>query len=114
MALDSYASPNIIPELRQPNAAAGKITLGAGQNGCYAQCEEKKAKYGRISIRTDLVIRLYSLEGTMTNLQLEERFRALEKDYDALISTKYTAQNVLTHTMETYVDSGKYKTGSPE
>ena len=27
MALDSYASPNIIPELRQPNAAAGKITL---------------------------------------------------------------------------------------
>ena len=28
MALDSYASPNIIPELRQPNAAAGKITLG--------------------------------------------------------------------------------------
>lgn len=45
----------------------------------------------------------------MTNLQLEERFRALEKDYDALISTKYTAQNVLTHTMETYVDSGKYK-----
>lgn len=79
MALDSYASPNIIPELRQPNAAAGKITLGAGQNGCYAQCEEKKAKYGRISIRTDLVIRLYSTEGTMTNLQLEERFRALEK-----------------------------------
>ena len=28
MALDSYASPNIIPELSQPNAAAGKITLG--------------------------------------------------------------------------------------
>lgn len=45
----------------------------------------------------------------MTKQTLKERFNALEQDYDALISTKYTDQSVLTHKMETYVDSGKYK-----
>lgn len=57
----------------------------------------------------NLVTRLCSLEDTMTNQQLEERFKALEKDYEALISTKYTERSVLTHSMETYVDSAKYQ-----
>ncbi|BEN12032.1 hypothetical protein SMETP3_25200 [Serratia marcescens] len=57
----------------------------------------------------NLVTRLCSPEDTMTNQQLEERFKALEKDYEALISTKYTERSVLTHNMETYVDSGKYQ-----
>ncbi|HDT3627226.1 TPA: malate dehydrogenase [Morganella morganii subsp. morganii] len=45
----------------------------------------------------------------MINQQLEDRFKALEKDYEALITTKYSAQSVITHTVETYVDPGKYK-----
>lgn len=35
---------------------------------------------------------------------LKERFKSLEQDYDALISTKYTEQSVLTHNMETHID----------
>ncbi|EAM9428029.1 TPA_asm: malate dehydrogenase [Salmonella enterica] len=45
----------------------------------------------------------------MKNKTLEERFKALEQDYQTLIATKYIDQNVLTHRNETYVDSGKYK-----
>lgn len=46
----------------------------------------------------------------MTKHTLEERFKALEKDYQSLISTKYTERSTLTHNIETYVDQAKYKT----
>ncbi|EIX9082200.1 malate dehydrogenase [Klebsiella aerogenes] len=46
----------------------------------------------------------------MRKQTLEERFKALEKDYEALISTKYTERSTLTHTIETYVDQAKYTT----
>jgi len=45
----------------------------------------------------------------MTKQTLEERFKALEQDYQAVIATKYTDKNVLTHNNEIYVDAGKYK-----
>lgn len=46
----------------------------------------------------------------MTKQTLEERYRALEQDYEALISTKYSEQSALTHAVETHVDQAKYKT----
>lgn len=68
-----------------------------------------EARHGRIPIYTDLVTQLFSPDGTMTKQTLVERFKALEQDYEALLSTKYIDHSVLTHKMETYVDSGKYK-----
>jgi len=44
----------------------------------------------------------------MTKQTLEERFMALEQDYEAMIEAKYIAQTVLTHNNETYVDTSKY------
>lgn len=46
----------------------------------------------------------------MTKQTLDDRFKALEKDYEAVIVTQYVDRNVITHQNETYVDSGKYKT----
>lgn len=48
MALDSYASPNIIPELRQPNAAAGKITLGGGLDRMAVTPSVKKRRLSMV------------------------------------------------------------------
>ncbi|MEQ9916420.1 malate dehydrogenase [Pectobacterium aroidearum] len=45
----------------------------------------------------------------MTKQTLEERFKALEQDYQAVIFTKYIEHSPLSHRDETYVDSGKYK-----
>lgn len=45
----------------------------------------------------------------MKKQTLEERFKALEQDYKAVISTKYIEHSPLSHRDETYVDSGKYK-----
>ena len=45
----------------------------------------------------------------MTKQTLEERFKALEQDYNAVIATQHTDNNVITHRNEIYVDSGKYK-----
>lgn len=44
----------------------------------------------------------------MTKQTLEERFKALEKDYHAVIATKYTGQNVLSKDDELYVETGPY------
>lgn len=45
----------------------------------------------------------------MTKQTLDDRFKALEKDYEAVIVTQYVDRNVLTHQNETCVDSWKYK-----
>ncbi|EOU9562015.1 malate dehydrogenase [Cronobacter dublinensis] len=45
----------------------------------------------------------------MTKQTLQERFKALEQDYKALIATQYTDHSALTRRNEIYVDSGKYK-----
>lgn len=51
---------------------------------------------------------LCNREGKMNKKTLEERFKALEKDYNVVLSTKYIEHSSLTHQNETYVDSSKY------
>lgn len=65
------------------------------------------ATHGRMLVFTDVLSRFDSLDGTMMNKTLAERFEELERDYHAVISTKYIGKNVFDHGSQEYIDSAK-------
>ncbi|WP_228706669.1 hypothetical protein [Klebsiella quasivariicola] len=65
------------------------------------------ATHGRMLVFTDVLSRFDSSDGTMMNKTLAERFEELERDYHAVISTKYIGKNVFGHGSQEYIDSAK-------